>query len=80
MNIATFHVATIRAGQFDEHRSNDALSAVSYDQKTHYYDLSGLNVTADEFKSFVINAWDLDFDEEVDVTEWEPGVFRVSLD
>lgn len=80
MNIANFHVATIRAGQFDEHRHNDALCAVSYDQKTHYYDLTGLTVTADEFKSFVISAWDLDFDADVDVTVWEPGVFRVSLD
>lgn len=80
MNIANFHVATIRAGQLDEHRQNDVLSSVSYDQKTHYYDLTGLGVTADEFKKFVLSAWDRDFDEEIDVAEWESGVYRVSLD
>ena len=80
MNIANFHVATIRAGQYDEHRHNDTLSSVSYDQKTHYYDLTGLTVTADDFESFVISAWDREFDEKIDVTVWEPGVFRVRLD
>ncbi len=80
MNIADFHIATIRAGQADDHRYNDALSAVSYDQKTHYYDLTGLNVTANEFKNFVIGAWDRECAEEMVITEWEPGVFRVSLD
>lgn len=80
MTIADYHVATIRAGQFDPHRGDDRLSAVSYDQRTYYYDLTGANVTADEFKSFVIDAWDRDSDDEIDVTEWQPGVYRVRLD
>lgn len=78
MNIALFHVATVHAGEADEHRSDDRLSAVSYDQSTHYYDLSGLGVTAEDFAAFVAEAWDLD--ETPKATEWVPGVFRVSLD
>lgn len=83
MDIADFHIATIRAGQFDEHRNNDMLSSVTYDQKTTYYALTGTNFTANDFAAFVDRAWDIDRPDEygpIEVTTWAEQVYRVSLD
>ena len=83
MDIADFHVATIRAGQFNEHRDNDTLSSVTYDQKTSYYDLTGTDFTADDFAAFVDRAWGIDRPDEdgpIEVTTWAENVYRVSLD
>lgn len=77
MTSANFFVATIRNGQFDEHRYNDALSSVYFDQKTTYYAFNDL-VSEEEFKSFIAEAWDVEFDD-IELTVWEPGVFRVKL-
>ena len=79
MNIADFHIATIRAGQFDEHKEDDALSTVRYDQKTYYYDLTGMGIDAHQFECFIAEAWDTDFGD-FEVTEAEAGVFDAALD
>ena len=49
MDIATFHVGQIKAGQFNQFAGNESLSSVAYDQRIDYYDLAGLDVTANEF-------------------------------
>lgn len=76
-DLATFHVATISAGQFDPHAGNEQLSSVSYDQKTHYYDFTDMNVTREEFENFIAIAWE--WDEEIEATDWGPSAWRVSL-
>jgi hypothetical protein len=81
MDIAAYHVATIRAGQYNAHSDNPALSSVAYDQKTFYYDLTDTGATATDFRRFVLGAWEhLDFEDEIDVYEANPGVFSVNLD
>lgn len=80
-DIAALHVATIRAGQYDPHADNDSLSRVTHDQKTHYYDLIGMNVSANDFRIFVESAWDIALEETVTVDIWGcPGIWSVSLD
>lgn len=62
-DLALFHVKTVRAGEadFTDHKTH---SVVSYDSKKFYYDFTGLDVTVDELRSFVISAWELWDDED----------------
>lgn len=69
IDLANFHVKTVRAGEadFTDHEKH---SFVRYDNKTLYYDFTDLDVTADEWESFVMRAWEL-FPED----EFECGVY-----
>lgn len=64
-NLAQFHVKTVRDGEADfiDHAMH---SMVRHDSKTFYYDFTGLDVTVDEFRAFVMAAWDLWDDDRLD--------------
>jgi hypothetical protein len=87
MDIATFHVGQIKAGQFNQFAGNESLSSVAYDQRIDYYDLAGLDVTANEFAAFVAAYWSTD-NHEVTIDDaraaiadgWPKGVYVVNLD
>lgn len=79
-DLALFHVKTVRDGEAD-FMDHDRHSRVRYDGRTYYYNLDGLNTTADEFAAWVCDAWSL-FDEgRVDVgTCGAPDVFCADIE
>lgn len=78
ISLAYFHVATITNGQLDEHRGNYDLTRVHYDNKTFYFDLKGLNVSATDMLYFCCEAWNKD-ESEIDVIELDDQSFNVSI-
>lgn len=77
-DLAWHHKATVRAGQFDEHRENAKLSSVRHDSKIYYYDLLGL-WTFKEFEAFVLASFDPD-NKDLDAEENAPGTFTARID
>lgn len=82
-DIARYHVETIRNGQFDPHKNNEKLSVVLWDSKSYYYDLSEIDVSAEDFSFFVIDAFSGD-NEQYNITahdvQWDGNVFRANID
>jgi hypothetical protein len=86
-DIASHYKGTIRAGQVNPFAGSESLSSVYHDQKITYYDLTDLQVSADEFADFVAAAWgsdnekiSLDYVRQSFAAEWPESVHVVNLD
>lgn len=64
------HVGTVRNGQSDPF-SGHGYSEIRHDGKTYYYDLAGLDVSADAFEAFAA----INFDDSMTVTAMDDGSF-----
>lgn len=83
-DIACYHVKTVRAGEadFSDHEGH---SFVRHDGKTYYYDLTGLGVTAADWRAFVVYAWELSDEDEnnnhdVGIYDKKLGTFYADVD
>lgn len=80
-NIAVFHVATVKAGQADFH-ADKGYSRVRHDGSTYYYDIAEMDYTADQFASFVNEAWELFEGDEIKSSDvlWEANEYCADID